>query len=113
MKETVYEGLPTMSLLPLAPTRFKVVDEIMIKLPRRGNYNEISPEVFDEAAGDFDLLVDGVLYMPSITRVLLATNQYPNLEGNQIFTPQALLFNDDSVEIKGSIIEILSVMEGN
>lgn len=113
MEETVYEGLPTMSLLPVAPTKFKIVDEVVIKLPRKGNYHELSPNVFDKDAGDFDLLADNVLYMPAITKVLLATNQYPQLEGNQIFTPQAIVFDETAVEIRGSIIEILSIVKGN
>jgi len=109
MERKIYEGLPTMSLFPMNPTRFMVVDEIKLTIPRRGNYNELNPEVFDVSSGDFDLLKDSVLFMPAITRILLATNKYPDLAGNQVFTPSVFVFNEDTVEIQGSILEIIEV----
>ncbi len=105
----VYEGLPTLSLLPLANTRFKVVGSTKIILPREGSYYKLSPKVFSEEHGDFKVLDNNVLYLPSITKVLLATNNYPRLKQNQIFSPYSFEFTDDSVIIQGSVLEILSV----
>ena len=105
----VYEGLPTLSLLPLVNTRFKVVGSTKITLPREGSYYKLLPEVFSEEHGDFKVLDNDILYLPSITKVLLATNNYPKLKQNQIFSPYSFEFTDDSVIVKGSILEILSV----
>lgn len=109
MNDTIYEGMPTMSLMPIVSARFKIINDIKITLPREGNYHELGPEVFPEEAGDFNLMKDGVLYFPSITKVLLAQNKYPELKRNQIFTPYVLVINEDSVEIQGSILEILQI----
>lgn len=109
----VYQGLPTLSLLPLANTRFNVVGTTKITIPREGVYHELSPEVFDKEHGSFKVLDNNILYLPSITKVLLATNNYPRLKQNQIFSPYSFEFNDDSVIIQGSILEILSVESKN
>ena len=104
----VYEGLPTLALLPAANMKFKQLKELLITIPRSGSYNEINPEVFDEDTGDFNLLHDDVLYVPSITKVLLASGKYPSLLPNQLFVPSIILFNEDDVEIKGSILEVVN-----
>lgn len=106
----VHTGLPTACLLPLRNAEFTVVEEIKITLPRSGVYSEVSPELFKEDDGEFNLLKDGVFYLPSITKVLLATNKYPNLNGNQLFTPSVIIFNDDTVEIQGSVLEIIKII---
>lgn len=111
MEEQIYEGLPTASFLPVVNAKFKIVDEISIVVSRRGTYHEINPTVFDKDAGDFDIMKDNVLYMPSITKILLAENKYPQLKGNQIFTPYVLIFKEDTVEIQGNIIEILQIKQ--
>jgi hypothetical protein len=109
MADQVYEGLPTLSLLPLNNTQFKVVGSSKITLPREGNYHELQPKVFEEAHGDFKLLDKDILYLPSITKILLATNNYPKLEGNQLYAPHSIAFEKDSVIIIGSVLEILKV----
>jgi len=111
MQEQTYEGLPTASFLPIANARFKVVDEINISISRRGAYHDINPDLFDAEAGEFDIMKGDVLYLPSITKVLLAENKYPQLKGNQIFTPYVIVFNKDTVEIQGNIIEILQIQQ--
>lgn len=109
ISDKVYEGLPTLSLLPLVNTQFKVIKSIEIIVPREGNYHEMQPKVFKELHGDYKLLSNNILYLPSITKVLLATNNYPKLEGNQLFAPYSLEFTDDTVIIQGSILEIIKV----
>lgn len=108
---TVFTGVPTMCLLPLTNTRFKVIDEIKIALPRKGVYSELAYDIFDGDAGDFELLTQkNALYLPSITKVLLAEGKYPNLTSNQLFAPFVLVFEEDVVSIEGSILEILNVV---
>lgn len=109
MTQEIHNGLPSMSLLPLANANFMVIQNISISLPRKGNYHELLPEIFDEAHGDFNILDNNILYLPSITKVLLAVNKYPALKQNQIFTPSSFEFKDDSVTINGSILEILNI----
>lgn len=109
--EDIYVGLPTMCLLPMNKARFKVIGGLKINVPRRGNYFDLAPDVFDDASGEFDLLVDDVLYLPAITKVLLATKEYPALKANQIFSPAALIFKNDEVIIEGMVLEILNIMQ--
>lgn len=108
MDETIYEGLPTLALLPANNIKFKQVKELKITIPRSGNYKELNPVAFDINSGEFDILNAEMLYVPSITKVLLATGKYPMLEYNQIFAPAILIFDDEEVEIRGSVLEILS-----
>lgn len=111
MTDQIYEGIPTLSLLPLANTQFKVVNSLKIVVPRKGNYHEMQPKVFEKEHGDYNLLDNDTLYLPAITKVLLATNNYPKLAGNQLFAPFSLEFEKDTVVIKGSILEIMKVQE--
>lgn len=109
MEDKIYQGLPTLSLLPLANTKFKVVGTAIIELPREGNYHELQPKVFDEDHGDFKLLDNDILYLPSITKILLATGKYPSLAQNQVFSPLSFEFKDEVVVVQGSVLEILVV----
>lgn len=104
------EGTPTMVLLPARKFHFTVLDaEYKITVPRVGNYNQLAPEMFNEDAGAFSLLDDNneIMYLPAISKVLFATEQYPDLDNNQLFAPIALVFSEDVVDIIGQIIEIL------
>ena len=111
MEEKIITGLPTLSLLPLTETKFKVIDQIKIILQRKGKYNNIAPKIFGEDTGSFDILANNILYLPSITKVLLAAGKYPILEQNQVFTPLSFEFEDNEVIINGSILEIVSISE--
>jgi len=107
----VHNGVPSLSLLPLANVNFVVVKNISFSIPRKGNYHNLSPEIFDEVHGDFDILDNDILYLPSITKVLLAVNRYPDLTQSQIFTPLSFEFTDDEVIISGSVLEIINLEE--
>jgi len=109
----VHTGLPTLSMLPMVNTNFMVVEKVEIEVPRSGNYHDVSNGVFGDDSGDFDLLSNDVLYLPSITKVLLAVNKYPNLKQNQLFTPSSLEFFEDVVKIRGSILEIINIERVN
>lgn len=109
--ENKHVGLPTLCLLPLRNAEFTVVEEIKITIPRKGKYSELSSELFKDEDGEFNLLDEDVFYLPAITKVLLATGNYPNLKGNQLFTPAVVIFNDDSVEIQGSVLEIIKIIQ--
>ena len=108
--DSIFTGVPTMCLLPLTNTKFKVVDGLHISIPRSGTYSVIAPEIFSDKDGEFDLFANGdSVYIPSITKVLLATGKYPALKPNQIFAPSVVAFDKDVVLIDGMILEILSI----
>lgn len=103
-------GTPTAVLLPSRNYYFKSSTETYkITIPRAGKYHDIDPEFFSEDEGEFNLLSNDTMYMPSITKVLFATKQYPDLKSNQLFAPIALKFNEDTVDIFGQIIEMQSL----
>jgi len=103
-------GTPTMILLPARNYYFKVLKpEHKIKIPRKGTYLDIDPKLYSEEDGEFMLLDDksNVMYLPAISKVLFATEKYPDLEANQVFAPIALVFKKKEVEIIGQIIEMM------
>ena len=108
--DSIFTGVPTMCLLPLNSIKFKVVTAALhIQIPRSGVYNNIAPEIFNEEDGEFNLFAnDNTLYIPSITKVLLATGKYTVLNANQIFAPHIISFDVDVVFIEGMVLEILS-----
>jgi len=103
-------GTPTMVMFPARNFYFRVSkSEHKITIPRKGNYHKIAPEIFTEEDGDFMLYDEEntVMYLPAITKILFAVEKYPDLKNNQLFAPIALLFNEDTVDIVGQIVEIL------
>jgi len=107
-------GTPTMMFLPARNYKFKVYQkDHSIKIPRKGVYKDFDGELFSEKDGEFDILRydedsnSYSLYMPSISKVLFAASQYPDLKDNQAFTPLVMIISEDEVEIIGNIIEML------
>ncbi len=103
-------GTPTMAFFPARNYHFKVVkNKHTITVPRLGNYHELAPEVFPKDEGDFMLYDDknSVMYLPSISKVLFAVEKYPDLKNNQLFMPIFLIFDKETVDIVGQIIEML------
>lgn len=110
IKEDEFQyGTPTMILLPARQYKFKVSKkEHKIVIPRKGLYNDLDSKFFSEKDGEFMLLNNksNILYLPAISKVLLATGKYPDLETHQFFAPVALVFKKDEVEIIGQIGEM-------
>jgi hypothetical protein len=107
-------GTPTMILLPAKNYHFKVLKkEHKITLPREGIYNELDPETYKKADGEFLLLDENsnILYLPAISKVLFATKSYPDLKSNQLFAPIAMIFGEKEVDIIGQVIEMLAPPE--
>ena len=101
-------GTPTMMLLPARNYKFKVYSEDhVITIPRRGVYKDFDKELYSDEDGEFNILEENILYIPSLSKVLFATSQYPKLKSNQAFTPIALVIEEDKVQIIGNIIEML------
>lgn len=101
-------GTPTMMLLPARNYKFKVYpEEYNITIPRRGFYKDFDEAIYTEEDGEFNILNNDILYMPSISKVLFATSQYPALEDNQAFTPIAIIVEEDTVQIIGNVVEML------
>jgi hypothetical protein len=103
-------GTPTMVMFPARNFHFSVSKtEHKITIPRKGNYHEMAPEIFTKEDGDFMLYDEenAVMYLPAITKILFAVEKYPALENNQLFAPIALVFNKDTVDIIGQIVEML------
>ncbi len=107
-------GTPTMLLLPARNYKFKVYEkEYSIIVPKTGKYVDLDKDMFSEKDGEFDLLQPGeedneqIMYIPSLSKVLFATDQYPDLEDTQAFAPMAIIIREDEVEIIGSIIQMI------
>jgi hypothetical protein len=118
MKEKYIQGTPPPVLLPAKNYTFKITDEhFVIELPRRGEYKELAPEIFDDESGSFELFNKDsqVFYLPAITKVLFATAKYPDLKFNQFFTPYSIKIEDEKVLIVGQVIELKVLVdeEGN
>ena len=116
MDTNIYEGLPTISLLPVNMVRFRVVRQVKISLPKTGFYGDLELDLFKDDPGEdgpFDLFTDNTLDIPGITKVLLATGEYPKLNGNQLFTLSSIIIEDDCVALRGSVLDIISVKGEN
>lgn len=107
-------GTPTVLLLPARNYKFKVFEEkFVITLPRKGKYIDFDSEIFSEDDGEFNFLQydnskrHHVMFLPALSKILFATNQYPDLEDGQAFTPIAFVVKKDKVEIVGNIIEMV------
>ncbi len=107
-------GTPTMMLLPARNYKFKVYKkEYSIIIPKTGVYADLDKDMFSKKDGEFDLLQtieednEQVMYVPSLSKVLFATDQYPDLEDTQAFAPMAIIIRENEVEIIGSIIQMI------
>ena len=110
MEDKCIKGTPPMVLLPAKNYIFKVGNEnYIIRLPRKGTYHALAPELFDENAGEFNIYDEKskILYLPSITKVLFASSQYPDMEFNQFFVPYSITFEDEEVVIVGQVIDMI------
>lgn len=109
-KETIIRGTPPLSLVPAKNYVFKINKEnYMIRMPRKGEYHKIAPDIFDEASGEFNIFDDEskTILLPDITKVLFAVHKYPKLEDNQLFVPYALTFEDEDLVITGQVVELM------
>lgn len=101
-------GTPTMMLLPARNYKFKVYpEEYDITIPKKGFYKDLDKDAYTEEDGEFNILDNDILYMPSISKILFATSKYPDLKDNQAFIPIALVIEEDEVRIIGNVIEML------
>ncbi len=103
-------GTPTMVLFPARNYCFRVLGkEYSIKVPRKGVYDDLAPDIFSEEDGEFNLYDEKskVMYLPAISKVLHAVSKYPNLKVNQLFAPIALIFSKNEVEIVGQVLEMV------
>ena len=108
-------GTPTMVMLPAGNYYFKVLeDQFKLTITRSGLYQELDPEFFAEEDGEFNIFDtdNSVMYLPSVTKVLFAEKKYPDLKSNQLFAPIALVFNEETVDILGQILELLPAPAG-
>jgi len=103
-------GTPTMAFFPARNYHFKVVkNKHTITIPRFGDYNKLAPEIFSEDDGEFMLYDEknSVMYLPAVSKVLFAVEKYPDLGSNQLFIPVVLVFNEETVDVVGQVIEML------
>jgi len=108
-------GTPTMLLLPARHYVFTVSkQEYNIVIPRKGKYADLDENACD-ADGEFDIFAGNknnqVLYLPSISKVLFATKQYPDLKEDEAFSPMAIKVTKDEVIITGYIIKMMKEKE--
>jgi hypothetical protein len=110
MPERYVRGTPPMIFLPAKSYIFRVEDEhYMIRIPRKGKYSDLAPEIFDDADGEFSIYDEEskIFFTPSITKVLFATSQYPKLEFNQFFSPYSIKFEEEEVVIIGQVLTMM------
>jgi len=107
-------GTPTMMMLPARNYTFNVADEYhSIILPRKGKYVDFDDKLFTEEDGEFNLMyhvneeTGYVLFLPSLSKVMFATSQYPDLNSDQAFVPVTIIVRKDEIEVVGSIIQML------
>lgn len=108
--EAEVTGTPSMVLLPARNFKFKVYkQEHTITIPRSGKYVDIDPTFYSEKDGEFCLLDEesSIMYLPAISKALFAAKKYPSLESNQLFAPIALVFDKDTVDVVGQIVEMI------
>lgn len=108
--EDIIVGVPTMGMLPATNYLFKVhKKEHKITIPRKGVYSEIDPETYTKEDGEFAILDEksNVLYLPAISKVLLAVKKYPDLKPNCLFTPIAFVFKKKTVDVIGQVVEMV------
>jgi len=107
-------GILSMLMLPARNNTFltEAKKYYTITIPRKGKYIDIDPEFFSESDGSFDILNDeNILFLPSITKVLFAGKQYPDLADNQVFVPLTLKFREELLDIMGQIVDLISDKE--
>jgi len=110
-------GLPPMLMMAANHYPYKVVHErVKLTIPRRGNYKDIDKAFFaDNPIGreEFDIFDEETkVFFPSqITKVLLATEKYPALKPNEVFIPLAIIFKEETLDIIGSVFEMLDSSE--
>jgi hypothetical protein len=103
-------GTPTMAFFPARNYHFKVIkNKHTVTIPRSGDYHKLAPDVFPKNEGSFMLYDEenSVMYLPAISKVLFAVEKYPDLKSNQLFMPIVLMFNEDTVDVIGQVIEML------
>lgn len=109
--EPIYVGTPALVFMPPKNYSFKIIKkEHKVVLPRQGDYYSLDKDFFKESDGEFNIYDENskTLFLPSITKVMFATKTYPGLDSNQLFVPIAIIFNDDTVEILGQVIEMIT-----
>lgn len=112
--ELLGTGTPSMVLLPARNYYYKVIKEQhSVVLPRKGTYKDLVEEEYKDlfkTDGSFNIYDEdsNTLYLPSITKVLFATKQYPDLPQNHLFIPVFLVFSEEEVTVVGQIVEMLN-----
>lgn len=104
-------GVLSMVLLPARNNTFFTEKKryYTITIPRKGKYEDIGPDFFKESDGEFDILnAENTLFLPSITKVLFAGKQYPDLADDQLFVPLTFTFREEFIDIVGQIVTLVS-----
>ena len=115
MLENYIKGLPSLLFM-------RSIDYVMstdgknyvVSIPKCGSYKDLAPDFFTDADGEFNLFDDksGVFYLPSITKVLLAANKYPDLAANQVAVPISIKINADTVDIVYNVLSMFNFEKG-
>jgi hypothetical protein len=109
-KDNTLKGTPPMVMFPARQYTYKVAKaEHKVTIPRKGNYHAIAPDIFTEEDGDFMVYDEenAVMYLPSLTKIMFATETYPDLKDNQLFAPIAMVFDKDTVDVIGQIVDMI------
>jgi hypothetical protein len=103
-------GMPTMVMFPAGNYCFRVTeDKHKITIPSKGVFKDLAPGVFTDEKDKFKIYDEEneVFYLATLTKVLFAVSKYPDLSDDQFFAPMVLLFNEDTIDIVGKVIEVV------
>jgi len=103
-EDTIVEGLPSASFLPLSRYKFKQLTGLAsVTIPLRGEFPEDSP-----ITGKYNISPEaGVILFGTLTQVLLGLGKYPTLAENQRFIVSGLELDGENITVVGRVVEML------
>lgn len=116
MEEVYIKGLPSLLFMQAVDyTMSHDANNYVLEIPRKGSYKDIAPEYFKDEDGEFNVFDDEkkVLYIPSLTKILLACNKYPQLDSNQVAVPITIKLLEDKIEIVYNVLSMVNVIDGD
>jgi len=98
-------GIPSISLGPAVPRRFKELTGLTeLVIPVRGSW----PAGFSKE-GSYDICPqEGTFLFGLVTEALLAHEVYPSLEENQLYIVAGVELAGETLTVIGKIVEVLT-----
>jgi len=118
-KNNIIKGQPGFVILPFKAYSFKrIVSSYIIDVPLHGKFSELYPDFFeltnkDKTNDDIEVVIQNDLYTyimsVKVIELLFATEKYPALKENQIFSIASITVNnkDKVLSVVGDLLEIM------